>query len=170
MTKRIFQTLPTQTDTSTVAFPGLTENDLLWVGVCPGRPALPYPCPALFVVTDRQIDTTFAFIYKMEEGEYSWISSSFLHSWVNQHPPALRWMLVHPSPFLSSSSSCCQHYLKCSLVIIKFSKPNWVWTLDHCQAVTQKQKTDPAPTIIREIFNIIHNHGSQKNERPDFDK
>ncbi len=103
MTGRIFQTLPTQTDTTTVTFPGLTENDLLWAdtvtfqgltendllwadtvtfpgltendllwaGVCPGRPALPYPCPALFIVTDRQTDTTFTFIYKMEEGEYS---------------------------------------------------------------------------------------------------
>jgi len=48
---KIFQALPTQIDTSIVAFSGITENDLLWAGVCPGRPALPYP--ALFVITDR---------------------------------------------------------------------------------------------------------------------
>jgi len=55
VTGRIFQALPTQTDTTTtVAFPGVTENDLLWAGVCPGRPAL--PCLTLFVLspqTDR---------------------------------------------------------------------------------------------------------------------
>ncbi len=28
----------------------------MWVGVCPGHPALPYPCPTLFVTTDREID------------------------------------------------------------------------------------------------------------------
>jgi len=43
---KIFQALPTQTDTTTVAFSGITENDLLWAGVCPGR-------PALFVTTNR---------------------------------------------------------------------------------------------------------------------
>jgi hypothetical protein len=32
---------------TTVAFSGVTENDLLWAGVCPGRPALPCPAPAL---------------------------------------------------------------------------------------------------------------------------
>jgi hypothetical protein len=52
MTERIFQALPTQTDTTTIVFPGVTENDLLWAGVYPGRPAL--PCPALFVTTDRE--------------------------------------------------------------------------------------------------------------------
>jgi len=45
VTGRIFQALPTQTDTTTVAFPSVTENDLLWAGVCPGRPALPYLSP-----------------------------------------------------------------------------------------------------------------------------
>jgi hypothetical protein len=47
MTGRIFQALPTQTDgdTITVAFPGITENDLLWASVCPGRPALPCLSP-----------------------------------------------------------------------------------------------------------------------------
>jgi hypothetical protein len=44
VTGRIFQALLTQTDTTTVAFPGVTENDLLWAVVCPGRPALPLPC------------------------------------------------------------------------------------------------------------------------------
>jgi hypothetical protein len=44
---RIFQALPTQTDTTTVAFSGVTENDLLWPGVYPGR-------LALFVTTNRQ--------------------------------------------------------------------------------------------------------------------
>jgi hypothetical protein len=52
-----------QTDTTTVAFSGVTENDLLWAGVCPGQPAL--PCP---VCHQRQTDTTFAFIYKMDQG------------------------------------------------------------------------------------------------------
>jgi len=56
---RIFQALPTQIDTITVAFSGVTENDLLWAGVCPDRPTL--PCPALFA----QTDTMFAFIYRM---------------------------------------------------------------------------------------------------------
>jgi hypothetical protein len=52
-------------------------------------------------------------------------------------------------------------------VIINFSKPNWVWTLDQCQAVTQKQETDPpTPTIIRAILSIIHNHGSQRMKDP----
>ncbi len=63
MTGRIFQALPTQTYTTTVAFPGVTENDLLWVGVYLGRPTL--PCPALFGATDRQTDTMFAFIYRI---------------------------------------------------------------------------------------------------------
>jgi len=45
---RILQALPTQTDTTIVAFPGVTENDLLWTGVC-----LDHPAPALFVTTDR---------------------------------------------------------------------------------------------------------------------
>jgi len=51
VTGRIFQALPTQTNTTIVAFPGVTENDLLWVGVCP---ALPYL--AMFVTTGRQTD------------------------------------------------------------------------------------------------------------------
>jgi hypothetical protein len=55
VTEKIFQALPTQTNTTTVALPGVTENDLLWAGVCPGRPAL--PCPALFVTADRQTNT-----------------------------------------------------------------------------------------------------------------
>jgi hypothetical protein len=32
-------------------------------------------------------------------------------------------------------------------VIINFSKLNWVWTLDQCQAVTQKQETEPSPQL-----------------------
>jgi len=51
MIERIFQALPTQTDTTTVAFPGVTKNDLLWAGVCLDRPALPLPC--LSPQTDR---------------------------------------------------------------------------------------------------------------------
>jgi hypothetical protein len=62
-------------------------------------------------------------------------------------------------------------------VIINFSKPNWVWTLDQCQAVTQKQETDPPPKQLSgrflELFIImvlkrmkdpiwINNHGFQK--------
>jgi hypothetical protein len=58
MTGRIFQALPTQTNTTTVAFPGITENDLLWAGVCPAL-------PSLFVTTDTQTDTMFVFIYRM---------------------------------------------------------------------------------------------------------
>jgi len=69
VTGRIFQALPTQTDTIIVTFPGVTENDLLWAGVCPGRPAL--PCP---VCRHRQTDTMFAFIYKM-----LWQMLSFFH-------------------------------------------------------------------------------------------
>jgi hypothetical protein len=37
VTGKIFQALPTQTNTIIVAFPGVIENDLLWAGVCPGR-------------------------------------------------------------------------------------------------------------------------------------
>jgi len=59
---RIFQALPTQTDTTIVAFPGVTENDRLWAGVCPGRPALPYPCPALFIATNRQTPCLLLYI------------------------------------------------------------------------------------------------------------
>jgi len=45
VTGRIFQALSTQTDTTTVVFSSVTKNDLLWVGVCPGRPALAaLPC------------------------------------------------------------------------------------------------------------------------------
>ncbi len=62
MIGRIFQALPTQTNTTTVAFPGVTENDLLWAGVCLGRLALPCPCPALFVTTDKQTPCCF-YIY-----------------------------------------------------------------------------------------------------------
>jgi len=53
VTGRIFQALPTQTDTTTIAFLGITENDLLWAGVC----------LALFVTIGGQTDTMFAFIY-----------------------------------------------------------------------------------------------------------
>jgi len=32
------------------------RQQVQWAGVCPGRPALPRPCPALFVTIDRQTD------------------------------------------------------------------------------------------------------------------
>jgi hypothetical protein len=64
VTERIFQALPTQIDTTTVAFPGVIENDLLWAGVCPGHPALPWPYLALFVTTDSQTPCLL-FIYRM---------------------------------------------------------------------------------------------------------
>jgi len=64
VTRRIFQTLPTQIDTTTVTFSSVTENDLLWAGVCLDHPALPLPCLALPCLSP-QTDTMFAFIYKM---------------------------------------------------------------------------------------------------------
>jgi len=42
---------------------GLVGGCLPWPP-CPALP-LPCPCPALFVTTNRQIDTTVALIYKM---------------------------------------------------------------------------------------------------------
>jgi hypothetical protein len=62
VTGRIFQALPTQTDTTTVVFPGVIENDLLWAGVCPGRPG------RIFQALPTQTDTTVALIYKIEIG------------------------------------------------------------------------------------------------------
>jgi len=43
-----------------------------WVGVCLGR-------PALFVTTDRQTDTTVAFIYKMDYGIHFKMETFMMH-------------------------------------------------------------------------------------------
>jgi len=38
------------------------RQQVQWAGVCPGRPAVPCPCPAVFVTTDRQTPLLLLYI------------------------------------------------------------------------------------------------------------
>jgi len=59
VTGRNFQALPTQTDTTTVAFRGVTENNLLWAGVCPGRPGTASAIRLVSEITGTEVDFFF---------------------------------------------------------------------------------------------------------------
>jgi hypothetical protein len=58
--------LSTQTDTTTVAFPGVTENDLLWAGVCPGH------LGRIFQALSTQTDTTTVAFPGVTENDLLW--------------------------------------------------------------------------------------------------
>jgi len=61
VTGRNFQALPTQTDTTTtVAFRGVTENNLLWAGVCPGRPGTASAIRLVSEITGTEVDFFFS--------------------------------------------------------------------------------------------------------------